>query len=127
VIVVDTSAVMALLLNESSADVCLAALSAESEKLMSAGTLAELLVVAGRRNRTEEVVRLLDELDLLVIPLTAASARRVGEAYSRWGRGVHPAALNLGDCFAYALAKEHGCALLYVGQDFATTDVASVL
>lgn len=126
-IAVDTSAVMAFLLNEPSADACLAALASESEKILSAGTLAEMLVVAGRRNRAEEVVRLLDELDLRVVPLTAASARRVGEAYSRWGRGVHPAGLNLGDCFAYVAAKEHGCPLLYVGEDFAKTDIASVL
>lgn len=126
-IAVDTSAVMAFLLNEPAADACLAALGADGEKLVSAGTLAELLAVAGRRNRTDEVFRLLDELDFTVVPLTAASARRVGDAYSQWGRGVHPAGLNLGDCFAYAVAKEHGCPLLYVGGDFAKTDIVSVL
>lgn len=54
-------------------------------------------------------------------------ARQVGEIYRRWGRGFHPAALNFGDCFAYALAKERGCSLLYSGDDFAKTDIAGVL
>jgi ribonuclease VapC len=61
------------------------------------------------------------------VPVTSAVARRIGEAYSRWGRGVHPAALNLGDCFAYAIAQEHACGLLYVGDDFAKTDIEAVL
>ena len=56
-----------------------------------------------------------------------AAARRVAGAYGRWGKGVHPAALNFGDCFAYETAKSHGCPLLFVGGDFAQTDIASVL
>jgi ribonuclease VapC len=55
--------------------------------------------------------------------MTAASARRIAEAYARWGKGVHPAGLNFGDCFACELAKEHSCPLLFVGDDFAKTDV----
>ena len=126
-IVVDTSAVMAFLLDEPSGDACFEILASEDEKLLSAGTLAELLVVAERRNRTDEVNRLLDELDFVIVPLTAASARRVGDAYSRWGRGVHPAGLNLGDCFSYVVAREHDCPLLFVGDDFSRTDVMSAL
>jgi ribonuclease VapC len=49
------------------------------------------------------------------------------DAYARWGKGVHPAALNLGDCFAYALATELRCPLLYLGEDFARTDIRSAL
>ncbi len=56
-----------------------------------------------------------------------AAARRVAGAYAKWGRGVHPAALNFGDCFAYETAKTHDCPLLYIGGDFAQTDIASVL
>ena len=62
-----------------------------------------------------------------VVSVTRADALRVGQAYARWGRGAHRAGLNYGDCFAYALAKERACSLLYVGKDFARTDIASVL
>jgi ribonuclease VapC len=47
----------------------------------------------------------------------------VAEAYARWGRGAHPAGLNFGDCFPYALARERGAPLLFVGEDFARTDL----
>ena len=57
--------------------------------------------------------------------VTAAAARRIARACDRWGEGVHPAALNFGDCFAYEVAKEHRCPLLFVGADFARTDVSS--
>jgi ribonuclease VapC len=62
-----------------------------------------------------------------IAPVTAASAKRVADAYSTWGKGVHPASLNFGDCFAYALAKDRNCRLLFVGEDFARTDVERVL
>jgi ribonuclease VapC len=55
------------------------------------------------------------------------SARRIAEAQGRWGRGAHPAVLNFGDCFAYELAKEHACGLLYVGGDFSKTDIEAVI
>jgi ribonuclease VapC len=69
----------------------------------------------------------LQQFDLNIVPVTTASARRIGQAYEQWGRGLHPAALNFGDCFAYEVAKEHACRLLYVGDDFAKTDIAGVL
>jgi ribonuclease VapC len=89
--------------------------------------VAEALVVAARRNVRAEMERLIDGLGFEVVSVTPASARRIAQAYELWGKGVHPAALNLGDCFAYEVAKEHGCRLLYVGKDFAQTDVGSVL
>jgi uncharacterized protein with PIN domain len=55
------------------------------------------------------------------------SARRIAQAYERWGKGINPAALNFGDCFAYEVAKEHGGPLLFVGNDFAGTDIEGVL
>ena len=64
--------------------------------------------------------QLIDRLGFQVVTVTFASARRIAEAYENWGKGVHSAALNFGDCFAYEVAKEHGCRLLYVGKDFAT-------
>lgn len=124
-IVVDTSALMAIVLDDANA--CIAALEAEDEILISAGTVAEILIVAARRDVRSEVERLIDELGLEIVSLTPTGARRVAQAYDRWGKGVHRAALNFGDCFAYSLAKERGCGLLYVGNDFAKTDIASVL
>ncbi len=126
-IAVDTSALMAIMLDEPDADTCVAALEAENDILISAGTVAEALIVAARRNVHEEMVRLIDGLGFEIVSVTPASARRIAEAYERWGKGVHPAALNFGDCFAYEVAKEHGCSLLYVGEDFGKTNIESVL
>ena len=126
-IAVDTSALMAIVLDEASADACIAALETEDTLLISAGTVAEALIVAARRNLAEEMHRLIDGLGFEIVSMTAASARRVAAAYDAWGKGVHPAGLNFGDCFAYELAREHGCPLLFVGDDFARTDIKRVL
>jgi ribonuclease VapC len=126
-IVVDTSALMAIVLDEPEADACIAALANEDEILISAGTVAEALIVAARRNVGDELAALIDGLGFEVVPVTSASARRVARAYRDWGKGAHAAALNFGDCFAYEVAKERSCRLLYVGEDFARTDVAGVL
>jgi len=123
-IVVDTSALMAIIQGEVEADFCKTALANETQILISAGTLAEALVVAGRRGVSEEMAHLVDGLGFEIVALTAAAARGVADAYSKWGKGVHPAGLNLGDCFAYQLAKAHDCSLLYVGHDFVRTDIA---
>jgi ribonuclease VapC len=126
-IAVDTSALLSIALSQPEADACIGALEVEEDVLISAGTLAEMLVVAGRRGLGEAAARLVGRFGMTVVPVTEDSARRVGDAYSRWGRGVHPAGLNFGDCFAYAVAMEHGCPLLYVGRDFAQTDIEGVL
>jgi ribonuclease VapC len=127
VIAIDTSALMAIVLNEPNADACQTALATEDDIVISAGTLAEALIVSARRRHGAQMARLIDGLGCEIISVTPAAARRIGEVYSRWGRGMHPAALNFGDCFAYALAKEHACRLLYVGDDFAKTDIEGVL
>jgi ribonuclease VapC len=126
-IAIDTSALMAIVLNEPEADACAALLEAEDRLLISAGTVAEALIVAGRRNVGEEVDQLIDGLGLEIVSVTPASARRIANAYEKWGKGIHPATLNFGDCFAYEVAKEHGCRLLYVGEDFAQTDIEGAL
>ena len=124
---VDTSALMAIVLREAEADRCKAALEEEPDLLISAGTLAEALIVAARRNLVEEMNRLIDGLGFDIVSVTPASARRIAAAYARWGRGTHPAGLNFGDCFSYEVAKEHSCPLLYVGEDFAKTDLESAV
>jgi ribonuclease VapC len=126
-IAVDTSALMAIALNEPEAGGCIAALEIENNVLISAGTVAEALIVSARRNVAEELASLIDGLGLQIVSVTPASARRIADAYQKWGKGVHRAGLNFGDCFAYEVARTHGCSLLYVGDDFAKTDIESVL
>jgi ribonuclease VapC len=127
VIAVDTSALMAILLNEACADLCVAALEEEIEIVISAGTVAEALIVSERRNVGEEMAQLIEALGFTIVNVTLGSARRIAAAHVRWGKGVHPASLNFGDCFAYEVAMEHVCPLLYVGDDFSNTDVKPVL
>lgn len=126
-IAVDTSALMAILLGEPEADDCIAALARDGDLLLSAGTMAEALIVAARRDVGPEMARLIDELGFEIVPLTAAAARRIALAYATWGKGRHSAALNFADCFAYDLAKTYGCPLLFVGDDFGQTDVEGVV
>lgn len=124
-IVVDTSALMAILLGEVDSNACMDVLEGAEALVISAGTVAEALIVADRRGVGEEMRRLLDGLGFEIAPVTPASARLVADAYARWGKGTHPAGLNFGDCFAYALASERAVPLLYVGDDFAQTDISS--
>ncbi|MER9744521.1 MULTISPECIES: type II toxin-antitoxin system VapC family toxin [unclassified Mesorhizobium] len=126
-IVVDTSALMAIVFAEPQSSACIAALEAEDDILISAGTVAEALIVADRRNVGEEMAGLIDGLGFEVTAVTPASGRRIAEAYGRWGKGIHPAGLNFGDCFAYEVAKDRACRLLYVGDDFSKTDIESAL
>ena len=126
-IAVDTSALMAIALGEAAADACISLLETEPKIIISAGTVAEALIVAARRNVGEEVARIIDGLGFEILPVTPASARRIAVAYARWGKGAHPAALNFGDCFSYEVAKENSCPLLFVGDDFAKTDLESAL
>ena len=118
---------MAIVLDEAEANACIAVLEREDNILISAGTIAEALIVAARRNVGEEIERLIDGLGFSAIAVTPASARRIASAYGRWGKGLDAAGLNFGDCFAYEVAKEHDCPLLYVGGDFTRTDVKGVL
>ena len=126
-IVVDTSALIAILLRETAADACKAVLEAADEVLISAGTLAEALVVSSRRGVRDELSMIVEGVAFEVVEVTVASARRVGDAYDRWGKGVGTAGLNFGDCFAYELAMARACPLLFIGDDLSKTDVASAL
>ncbi len=126
-IVVDTSALFAIAAGEARGPACAEALAVDTGILISAATLAEALIVASRKGLTAEMHRLITGAAMEVIPLMEADAVRAAEAYSRWGKGVHPAGLNYGDCFAYALAQARKCPLLFVGNDFSKTDVQSAL
>ena len=126
-IAVDTSALMAILLDEPEAASCAEAFATNDRIVISAATVAEALIVAERRGLGAEMAGLVDGLDLDIASVSPAVARRVADACARWGKGVHSAGLNFGDCFAYEVARTRDCPLLHVGADFAQTDIASVL
>lgn len=126
-IVIDTSALVAIVLGEPAGRLCLEVLKKDTETMLSAGTLAELLVVASRREISEQILGLVDSLTCEIVNVTSSTAIAVGSAYRKWGKGIHPAGLNFGDCFAYVVAKQYSCPLLDVGGAFARTDVRSAL
>lgn len=128
--VIDTSALVAIMLNESSAPRLIAAVEQSSVRMISAGTVIEAsLVLLGRFGEAGEI-----QLDALLrgikADIVACDAEQVAiarDAARTFGRGRHRAALNFGDCFSYALAVSRGQALLFVGDDFAQTDVSVVV
>jgi ribonuclease VapC len=126
-IAIDTSALLAITLGEPESSSFVDVMEAESIIVVSAGTLAEALIVATGQGARDDVLTLFSIFRLHVEEVTPASARRIGEIYQRWGKGFHRASLNFGDCFAYELAERHGCPLLYKGNDFARTDIRSAL
>ena len=118
---------MAIVLDEPEADDIAELLARADELAISAATVAEALIVARRRGVGEAMAALIAGLGAAIAPVTPADAETVADAYDRWGKGVHPAGLNFGDCFAYALAKSRACPLLFVGDAFAQTDIESAL
>ena len=128
--IVDTSAIMAILQKEPEAPAFGAALTEGARIAISAATLVELCVVTESRAGAAvwaEVEALMADAAIEVAPFTAEQAALAREGWRRFGKGRHPAGLNLGDCFAYALAQERGEPLLFKGGDFALTDVRRAL
>ena len=128
--IVDTSALVAILKHEPEEAMFLDRLLAEPGVKLSAASYFEFgMVVDGWRNEaaSHAVDLLLDRIEAEVRPVTADTAREAREAYRRFGKRNHHAQLNFGDCFAYALARETGEPLLFKGDDFARTDVEPVL
>lgn len=124
--VLDTSAVLAILLQEPVADRLVAALDADRTRLISAATVVEAsLVLLGRHGEAGEPLldRFLRGISAEMVPGGDEHVTLARDAALRFGRGRHPAALNLGDCLSYALATARGEPLLFVGDDFARTDV----
>ncbi len=126
-IAVDTSALMAVILDEPPATACIRALESAPALVISAATVAEALIVATTRGVSAEMQELADQLGFEIVPVSAATAKRVGDIYRKWGKGRHAASLNFGDCFSYDIAKTYTCPLLFVGYDFSQTDLESVL
>ena len=118
---------MAIVAQEPTYKSCIGALSSDPRVLLSAGTAAEAMIVAYHRGLASEMASLIERVGIEIVPVTEAVSRRVAAAHAKWGKGVHPARLNFGDCFSYEVASHHACPLLFVGNDFARTDLASVL
>ncbi len=127
--VLDTSALVAVLGMEPEAERFAAAIEADPVRLVSAATLVETGVVVEARYGPDggrELDLLVAKAGLQVEPLTLEHARVAREAWRRFGKGHHPASLSLGDCFSYALATTSGEPLLFKGADFSRTDVPVV-
>ena len=128
--VIDTSAILAILFQEPEAPAFSGLLERERVKRMSVANVVEAEIRLLRL--PSPVPRLLLEqaiatADIALEPVTRSQARIAATAYRDYGRGLHPAGLNFGDCFAYALAKDKGEPLLFKGHDFARTDVELAL
>ncbi|MDR0483310.1 MAG: type II toxin-antitoxin system VapC family toxin [Cellulomonadaceae bacterium] len=129
--VIDTSALMAILNNESIAGRVKDAMIEADDIAISAATLVELQAVLSHRGDSamlRDAEQLLRDADVITADFTASQAVRARLAYREYGKASgHRAKLNMGDCFSYALATEIGEPLLYVGDDFIYTDVISAL
>jgi ribonuclease VapC len=127
--VVDTSAAMAILTDEPAAEALTEHLAHASPRLMSSGTLVELGVVLESRvgpAASGLLDRFLRDGGIDLVPVEREHVDRALEGWRRFGRGRHPAALNLGDLFAYGLAVATGHPVLCTGDDFVQTDVETL-
>jgi len=125
--VIDTSALVAVLFDEPERDQIIVRITAASRRLISAGTLIECsIIVESRRGEVagRELDLFLHRADVQTVAVNEEQALLARAAWRRYGKGRHPAGLNLGDLFAYALARASGEELLYEGDDFARTDLA---
>jgi ribonuclease VapC len=125
-LVVDSSAIVALVLGEPDSDQLARALDSSDENLMSAATLVEATIVAEARLGVAGgtlVNRVVRDAHIAIVDVSAATAIEAIDGWRMFGKGVHSAALNFGDCFTYALARQRSAPVLCVGSDFALTDV----
>ncbi|MFN3866096.1 MAG: type II toxin-antitoxin system VapC family toxin [Demequina sp.] len=129
--IVDSSAVIAIVTGEVGFESLVEALAAADSARLSAATLVEVHAVTyrhGRADMVRRIERLLAEFDVEIVPFDAEQARLANDAYRDYGRGSgHAASLNLGDCFSYALALSRDEPLLFVGDDFTHTDIRRAL
>jgi ribonuclease VapC len=128
--VIDSSAIIAILLEEPEAEAFATALEATANLRMSAASYLETAVVVDSRNNPRvgrELDTFLRRSDVEILPVTHEQAQIARQAYRDFGKGQHPAGLNFGDCFAYAAAKALDEPLLFKGDDFSRTDVRRAL
>lgn len=129
--IVDTSAIIAIIKNEPEARAFAEAIEAAKVVRISAASYVESRIVAGRYRDpilTSRLEEILENPGLLIEPVTAEQATIAWEAYRDFGKGSgHPANLNLGDCFSYALARDKREPILYKGDDFVHTDLRAAM
>lgn len=129
--IVDSSALVKVVLRQQGWEAHAAAIKRASALAMSAVNLYETAVVLSRNKNstqsTEELWSFVESRNVEVVPFDKNSARGAAMAYQKYGKGIHPAGLNLGDCPAYALASSRNLPLLFEGRDFARTDIRSAL
>jgi ribonuclease VapC len=124
--IVETSALVAILLREPNFEELVFKLAETDIRNLSAASYLEASIVLVKKRGEEialELDRAIHEMEIAVVPVTADEARAARSAFLQYGKGRHPAQLNFGDCFAYALAKTRGEALLCKGNDFTKTDL----
>lgn len=128
-LVVDTSAAVAVILGEPGSDELAAHLEAAAARMMPAAIRVELGMVIEARlwpAGQDAVDRFLRDAEIDIVPVDADLAARAMSGWRRYGKGRHPAGLNFGDCFSYALAEQTGHPVLCTGNDFAATDIRVV-
>jgi ribonuclease VapC len=128
--VIDTSAVAAVLFNEADAEIYEVAMASADSACMSAATVLECsLVIESRYGPVGagKLDTLFVEQEIEIVPFDREQLAFARAAFRRFGRGRHSAGLNFGDCFAYALAKARALPLLFKGNDFAQTDIESAI
>ena len=126
--IVDASAVLAILYGEPEEEIFRQAIAHADTPQISAVNFVEVAIRVDRENSLLAVNKLSDFLDLarlVIAPVTPGQAFLARRAYAEYGKGRHPAGLNLGDCFAYALAKDQAAPLLFKGSDFSQTDIVA--
>ena len=130
-IAVDTSALIAICMDETERGQFMSAIGKADRILLSSATLVEARMVAfnkGNAGLVEQLDQLLETFDFEVVPPDAEQAEIAHAAFLAYGKGHgHPAGLNFGDLFSYALAKTRGVPLLYKGGDFARTDIGTAV
>jgi len=123
---IDSSALLAILLGEGGAlDLVDQILEADTARVGAPTVVETAIVLSSRRGKPSlnEVVELIEELGVTIVPFDALQMSAAVEAFERFGRGRHKAALNFGDCLAYGTAAAARDSLLFIGQDFSKTDV----
>jgi ribonuclease VapC len=128
--VIDSSAALAILLGEADDDTFAEAIDADPTRIMSAVSVLETAIVVEARKGPaggRELDLLLHRGRIDIVPFNAHQLELARDAYRRYGKGYHPAALNFGDCCAYALAAASGEPLLFKGHDFTQTDILAAL
>jgi len=128
-IIVDASALIAICFDEPDAEQFATALANANERRISAVNYLEAAIRIDREDSTitsQKFEALIKHLKIRIEPVTAEQTHLARTAYAQYGKGVHPAALNFGDCFAYALSKHTRMPLLFKGNDFSQTDIVGV-